>query len=146
MGGRDIYQGDCTDTGDAPLAFAAGRGYPEVVEIHLGSGDINPDKPNNHDMTPLRCAVRNRYEGVVNALLGRSDDDPNTRASGGLTPPDWAARNGYEGVVEMLPGWSNVNPNELCGNGKAPLWHAAIILPGTMVKVLLGRAASILAN
>ena len=77
-----------------PLAFAAGRGYPEVVEMLRGRGDINPDKPNNHGLTPLWCAIENGYEGVVKVLLGRSDVDPNTRALGDLTPPDWAAWNG----------------------------------------------------
>jgi len=58
VGGRDIYQGDCKDTGDTPLAFAADRGYPEVVEMLRMRGDANTDKPNNHGLKPLWCCYR----------------------------------------------------------------------------------------
>ena len=66
------------DTGDTPLAWTAGRGHQEVAEILLEQGEINPDEPNNHGLTPLWCAVRNWYEGVVKVLLGRNDINPNT--------------------------------------------------------------------
>ena len=137
--GCDISRGDSMATGYTPLAWAAGRGHREVVEILLERNDIKPDKPNNQGLTPLWCAAGNGHDGVVKVLLGRGDVDPNTRALGGLTPLHWAAWNGHEGVVEVLLGRSDVNPNELSGDGRTPLWHAATAGQEGVVKMLLER-------
>jgi len=73
------------DTGGTPLTWTASRGHLEVMGMLLNRGDINPEQPNNHGLTPLWCAVGNGYEGVVKVLLG-CDINPNTRALGGLAP------------------------------------------------------------
>ena len=51
MGGCDTNQMDCG--GDTLLMWAVKSRYPGVVEILLGQGDANLDKPDNDGQTPL---------------------------------------------------------------------------------------------
>ena len=93
-----------------PLWCAAGNGHGKVVEMLLGRGDVNPEKPNIHDRTPLLCAALNGHEGVVKMLLGRGDVNLDRSHKHGQTPLLCAAASGQEGVGKYYSGGTTLTP------------------------------------
>ena len=132
INGEDSY-------GRGPLAWAARNGHSGVVEILLGQGEINPDKPDNNARTPLSYAAGNGHEGVVKALLRREEVEPDKPDNWVQTPLLYAANNGHEGVVKMLLVREEVDPDKPDYSGRTPLSHAAEKGHEGVVKILLGR-------
>jgi len=62
MESYDINEGDVW--GDTPLAWAAKRGYPEVVKILLRQAEVNPNKADCDGDTALLHAARGGHEEV----------------------------------------------------------------------------------
>ena len=133
----NINEGDFL--GGGPLTWAAQNGHSGVVEILLGQGEINPDKPDNFGQTPLSHAAGNGHEGVVKVLLEREEVGPDKPDKFGLTPLSHAAGNGHEGVVKVLLGREEVDPSKPDWRGQTPLSYAAGIGREGVVKILLGR-------
>ena len=52
----------------------------------LARGDVNPDKPDDEDITPLQCASRYEYKGVVRLLLAWGAANPDKLGNDGITP------------------------------------------------------------
>ena len=133
----DINEGDFWGRG--PLAWAAQKGHEGVVEILLGRGEINSDKPDDHAQTPLSHAAEYGYEGVVKMLLGREEVNPDKPDNHGRTPLLYAAQNGHEEVVKILLRREEVNPDKPDRFGQTPLSRAALNGHEKVVKLLLGR-------
>ena len=133
----DINEGDFSDRG--PFTWAARNGHEGVVEILLGQGEINPDKPDDAGRTPLWHAAGNGHEGVVKMLLGREEVNPNRAELLGRTPLTLAAMWGHEGVVKILFGREEVNPDKPDVHGLTPLSCSAIRGYEGVAKILLGR-------
>jgi len=62
------------------------NGHEGVVEMLLGRGDTNPDKPDIYSQTPLLYSPWNRPEKVVEIVRGY-DANPNKPDNGHHTPP-----------------------------------------------------------
>ena len=133
----DINEGDFSGCG--PLTRAAQNGHEAVVEILLGQGEVNPDKPDNGGQTPLWFAAKNGHGRVVKILLEREEVNPDKLGEFGQTPLSLAARNGYEWVVKILLGREEVNPDKPNWMSLTPLSFAAQYGNKGVVKILLGR-------
>ena len=137
IGCYDINEEDFSGCG--PLGWAARNGHEGVVEILLGQGEVNPDRPDNDGQTPLSYAAGNGHERVVKILLGRGEANPDGPDNYGRTPLSYATGNGHEGVVKILLGREEVNPDRPDNYGRTPLLYATWNGHEGVVKILLGR-------
>ena len=138
----DVNAADCM--GRTPLAWAAERGYEEVVEMLLDRGDVNPNQAVTFwGQTPLWLACYAGHEGVVKLLLGREDVNPNqadTNYGQEKTPLWQACSEGHEGVVKLILGREDVNPNQADTEyGRTPFSQACYRGHEGVAKLLLER-------
>jgi len=136
----DVNASDCM--GSTALAWAAIRGYEEVVEMLLKREDVNPDQANTRDgRTPLLLAAEYGHEKVARMLLEREDINPNQAASQhGLTPLSWVARRRHEGIAKLLLAREDINPNQVYTRYcRTPLSWASEYRCEGIVKMLLER-------
>ena len=138
----DVNAADCM--GRTPLAWAAERGYEEVVEMLLDRGDVNPNQAVTfRGQTPLWLACYAGHEGVVKLLLGREDVNPNqadTNYGQEKTPLWQACSEGHEGVVKLILGREDVNPNQADTEyGRTPFSQACYRGHEGVAKLLLER-------
>ena len=85
---------DCAES--KALAWAARRGYEDVVKMLLEREDVNPNMVDKKSgRTPLSLAAECGHEGIVKIILGRKDVNPNTVGNKyGRAPLSLAAEHG----------------------------------------------------
>ena len=90
----DTNAADCAE--NKTLAWAAKKGYEDVVKMLLEREYFNPNTiDNKYGRTPLSLAVEYGHEGVVKIILEREDVNPNMVDKGySRTPLSWAAECG----------------------------------------------------
>lgn len=72
-----------------PLRWGVRSGDGEAVELFLGWGAADTDKPNDVDKTLLFGATMEGHESVVKRISNGQDVNPNKPDSGGVAPPSW---------------------------------------------------------
>ncbi|KAH7109414.1 ankyrin repeat-containing domain protein [Dendryphion nanum] len=103
--GTDLQEG-------APIAYAADKGYVEVIDLLVRHG-ANPNQYNQTGYTPLHCAAINNHAVVVSVLLQAGADVNAASKIKGIESTDhvtqhsalwFACKYGHLAVVvEMLP-------------------------------------------
>ena len=124
------------------LAWAARRGYTEVIKILLKREDVNPNQQDTKDgRTPLGLAVDHKHEGAVRMLLERKDVNPNQPdTKDGRTPLMLAVDHKHEGVIRMLLEREDINPDQSNSESNyTSLWLAIKSRSVGPAKILLER-------
>ncbi|KAB8231640.1 uncharacterized protein BDW43DRAFT_320666 [Aspergillus alliaceus] len=142
----DVYQvwsgiyennGHVVPEGATSLLIASALGLAGVVNLLLGTGEVDGNSKDIVGQTPLAWAAANGHETVVKLLLKTEKVDVDSKASGGRTPLSQAAEKGYEAVVKLLLGTEKVDVNSKDIVGRTPLALAAANGHETVVKLLL---------
>ncbi|KAJ3037243.1 hypothetical protein HDV00_001875 [Rhizophlyctis rosea] len=81
--GADAEKGDSSD--NRPLHYAAGYGWPSIVDLLVIYGNAELNSTNNWKFTPLMVADLKGHMKIVNQLLSKADIQANFRDKDGLT-------------------------------------------------------------
>lgn len=94
-----------------PLAYAASKGYADIVIQLLSTGRVEIDAGGAFGATPLSYAASGGHAAVVRILLstGKADPDSDNMFGFGSTPLVKAAANGCEDVVRQFLAFRRVN-------------------------------------
>ena len=84
------------------LMWAAQRGYKELVEDLLETGEEGVDSKDRDGRTPLSLAAAGGHEAVVKLLLATGEVDVDSKDGDGRTPLSRAAAGGHEAVMKLL--------------------------------------------
>ncbi|SPO04187.1 uncharacterized protein DNG_06870 [Cephalotrichum gorgonifer] len=99
---------------------------------------VDPDSPDNEEMTPLAHAARFDNAMAVQVLLDSGRVNPNGTYRGiGRTALHGAAEMNSEEVVRVLLDHDDVDPNIADNDGHTPLTRAAIYDAEDIVRILL---------
>ncbi|RYP07916.1 hypothetical protein DL765_008986 [Monosporascus sp. GIB2] len=120
-----------------PLWLAVANGHEAVVNLLLGTGEVDPDAKDNSGRTPLGVAAENGYETIVKLLFDTGKADLNAKDNSGRTPLRMAAGKGHEAVVKLLLDTGKVDPDAPDSYGETPLMAAASEGHEAVVKLLL---------
>ena len=136
----DANAGDFMET--TALAWAAIKGYEEVVKMLLERKEVNPSQAGTlYGRTPLAWAARCGHEEIVKMLLEREEVNPDqSDTECGQTPLSLAAEMGHEEIVKLLLEREEVNPDQAdTFYGRTPLSWAAACGHTGVVNMLLER-------
>ncbi|KAK0652759.1 hypothetical protein B0T16DRAFT_347215, partial [Cercophora newfieldiana] len=126
--------------GGKVLIWAARNRHVAVVELLLGTGQVDIDSKDSSGRTPLSWAAGNGHVAVVELLLGTGQVDIDSKDMVyGQTPLSWAAEDGHVAVVELLLGTGQVDiDSKDMVYGQTPLSWAAGNGHVAVVELLLG--------
>jgi ankyrin repeat protein/nucleoside phosphorylase len=108
----------------SPLAFAAERGYEQLLEFFLTRDKVDPNSKDISGFTPLSRAAQAGRVDFVKLILQRKDVDIDAQCSNGQTALSHAANGGHKDLLELLCG-SDADLNVRDKKGLTPLMYAA---------------------
>jgi ankyrin repeat protein/nucleoside phosphorylase len=108
----------------SPLAFAAERGYEQLLKFFLARDKVDPNSRDISGFTPLSRAAQAGRKHFVKLILQRKDVDIDAQCSNGQTALSHAANGGHKDLLELLCG-SDADVNVRDKKGLTPLMYAA---------------------
>ena len=137
VGDKDVLIGVSNLNNQAPLLWAAEKGYDVIVKLLLDKGAVI-DIPDSDGRTPLLLAVEKGYEGIVKLLFdkGAAIDIPDRD---GRTPLLLAVEKEYEGILKVLLDRDAQGGFFL----NSALWAASATGRDKVVQMLLDKGADI---
>jgi ankyrin repeat protein len=108
----------------SPLAFAAERGYEQLLKLFLARDKVDPNSKDISGLTPLSRAAQAGRDQFVKLILQHKDVDIDAQCSNGQTALSHAANGGHDDVLKLLCG-SDADVNVRDEKGLTPLMYAA---------------------
>jgi ankyrin repeat protein/nucleoside phosphorylase len=108
----------------SPLAFAAERGYKQLLEFFLTRDKVDPNSKDISGFTPLSRAAQAGRKHFVKLILQHKDVHIDAQCSNGQTALSHAAKEGHDDVFNLLHE-SDTNVNLPDKKGLTPLMYAA---------------------
>lgn len=113
--------------GKTPLICAADYGHGAIVELFLGTEEVDINSMCLNGRAPLSYAAEEGHAAIVALLLATEGVDVDSRSlQNGLTPLSYAVREGHEVIVELLLATKKVDINSKSNQGITPLAIAAM--------------------
>jgi ankyrin repeat protein/nucleoside phosphorylase len=108
----------------SPLAFAAERGYEQLLEFFLTRDKVDPNSKDISGFTPLSRAAQAGRNHFVKLILQHKDVHIDAQCSNGQTALSHAAKEGHDDVLKLLCE-SDADVNVRDEKGLTPLMYAA---------------------
>jgi ankyrin repeat protein len=108
----------------SPLAFAAERGYEQLLRFFLARDKVNPISKDISGFTPLSRAAQAGRDHFAKLVLQHKDVHIDGQCSNGQTALSHAANGGHDSIFKLLCG-SDANVNLPDEKGLTPLMYAA---------------------
>jgi len=106
-----IVNRNAVDIEFLPLAYAASKGYNEIVELILKHPNTDINMECNGGLTALGFATGKGHIEIVEMLLKCPWIEVNTQDPKGNTPLIYAAQQGFNKIVELLLKCPDININ-----------------------------------